>query len=98
MVLGSEGEARRLMLSVLPTPDTRHKCIVVFADAIEEANRHGRDVWAVTHTRDKVRLIVGHIIVCTQTPRGTGLLILRRGSHPERGDGRYRRSVPGNAS
>lgn len=64
-MVSSEGEARQLFLSILPEPDTRQKCLTVFADAIEEANRHGRDVWAVTHTRDKVRLIVGHIIVCT---------------------------------
>ena len=37
----------------------------VFADAIGRANGHGRDTWAVTHARGKVRLIVGHLIVCT---------------------------------
>jgi hypothetical protein len=64
-VLGSVGEASRLMLSVLPSDaDVRQKCLMVFADAIERADGHGRNVWAVTHTKDKVRLIVGHVIVC----------------------------------
>ncbi len=65
MGLSSEKEARRLVDSVLPEPDIRQKCLKVFADAIAEANVHGRDKWAVTHTTDKVRLIVGRIIVCT---------------------------------
>ena len=65
VVLGSESEARQLVLSVLPEPGTRQKCLMVFADAMEEANRHCRDVWAVRHTTEKVRLIVGHVIVCT---------------------------------
>jgi len=69
MVLGSEDEARRLMFSVLSNPEIRQRCMMVFADAIEVANRHARDVWAVTHTNDKVRLIVGHIIICTLANR-----------------------------
>lgn len=53
------------MLSILPESEARQKCLMVFADAVEEADLHGRDVWAVTHTRDKVQLVVGHVIVCT---------------------------------
>jgi hypothetical protein len=64
-MVSSEGEARQLILSILPEPDTRQKVLTVFADALEEANRHGRDVWAVRHTTEKVRLVVGHVIVCT---------------------------------
>jgi 5-methylcytosine-specific restriction protein A len=41
------------------------KCLNVFADAIDRANGHGRDIWAVTQAKGKVRLIVGHVIVCT---------------------------------
>jgi hypothetical protein len=44
LVVSSEGEARRLVLSVIPEPGTRQRCLIVFADAVEEANRHGRDV------------------------------------------------------
>ncbi len=68
MAIGSEGEARQHMLSIFPEADIRQKCLVMFAEAIDEANRQGRDTWAVTHatgTGRKVRLIVGHLIVCT---------------------------------
>ena len=65
MAVGNEGEARGLMLSILPESEARQKCLMVFAEAIVKANSCGRDVWAVTHTRDKVRLVVGHVIVCT---------------------------------
>src|SRR5918995_2086538 len=40
----------------------------MFAEAIDEANHCGRDTWAVTYTTRngrKIRLIVGHLIVCT---------------------------------
>jgi hypothetical protein len=57
------------MLSVVPEPDIRQKCLMVFADAIDEAHVNGRDKWAITHTTEKVRLIVGHIIVCTLRDR-----------------------------
>jgi hypothetical protein len=40
-------------------------CLTIFADSIAEANIYGRDKWAVAYERDKVRLIVGHIITCT---------------------------------
>jgi hypothetical protein len=64
-VLGRKDQVSRLMLSVLPSgADVGQKCLRVFADGIERADGHGRNVWAVTHTKDKVRLIVGHVIVC----------------------------------
>jgi hypothetical protein len=69
MKLSGEDEAKRFVDSILPKPGTRQKCLMVFADAIDEANRYDRDKWAVTHTTDKVRLIVGHLIVCTLRDR-----------------------------
>ncbi len=65
MTISSEGEARQLMLSILPETGNREKCLMACADAITEANAQGRDKWAVTHTSGKVRLVVGHLIVCT---------------------------------
>lgn len=69
MKLGSEDKARRLVLSVLPKTEVRQRCLTVFAEAIDEANRCGRDKWAVTHTKDKVRLVVGHIRIFTLRDR-----------------------------
>ncbi len=65
MAIRSEDEARRHMNSILPDPEEREKCLNVFADAIDRANGHSRDNWAVTQAKGKVRLIVGHVIVCT---------------------------------
>lgn len=65
MALSSEGEAEQLILSVLPEEDIRQKCLTVFAEAIAEANIYGRDRWAVRYTSSKVRLYVGHPIICT---------------------------------
>src|SRR5918993_5329142 len=65
MKISSEDEAKQLVVSILPKTGIRQQCLTMFAEAIDEANRYGRDIWTLTHTRDKVRLIVGHIIVCT---------------------------------
>jgi hypothetical protein len=58
MAIRSEGEARRQMLSILPDPEEREKCLNVFVDAIDRANGHSRDN-SVTQAKGKVRLIVG---------------------------------------
>ena len=55
----------RLVLSILPEPDVRQKCLTAFADAIIEANAYGRDKWAVRHARNKVRLHIDHVYICT---------------------------------
>ncbi len=65
MKSSSEDEAERFVVSVLPEAGIRQECLTMFADAVEEAHRCGRDRWAVTRTAEKVRLIVGHVIVCT---------------------------------
>lgn len=68
MSVSSEGEARQLVLSILPQESARRKCLTAFADAISEASARGNDKWAVTHRTNgnpKIRLVVGHIIVCT---------------------------------
>ena len=62
---------RQLKLSILPRTLNREMCLEAFADAIAEANVHGRDKWAVTHKAGKVRLVVGHLIVCTLEDRPT---------------------------
>lgn len=68
MKLSSEAEAEQLILSILPQTEIRQKCLMMLADSIAEANIYGRDKWAVTYELNggkRVRLIVGHIIVCT---------------------------------
>lgn len=41
MKISSEGEAKELVLSVLPEMDVRQKCSTVFADSLAEANTYG---------------------------------------------------------
>jgi hypothetical protein len=68
MTISSEGEARQHVLSILPDKDVRKKCLTVFAEAVAEADARGKDRWTITYRTGrvpKVRLIVGHIIVCT---------------------------------
>ena len=62
-------ELKQQKLSILPRTGSREMCLMAFADAIAEADVHGRDKWAVTHKAGKVRLIVGHLIVCTLEDR-----------------------------
>jgi hypothetical protein len=69
MKISSEDEANRFVVSILPEPGIRQKCLMVFADAIDEAHRCGRDRWAVRYTTDKVRLHVDHVIICTLRDR-----------------------------
>ena len=66
--IGGLGEAERHVRLILPDAGTRQGCLQMFADAIDEAHTQGRAKWAITQQTSgvrKVRLVVGHIIVCT---------------------------------
>jgi hypothetical protein len=63
--LRSESDAEQLILSILPEPVVRRKCLAVFADAITEANIYGRGKWAVRYASDRVRLHIDHVFICT---------------------------------
>lgn len=69
MKISSEGEAKRLIFEILPEDGVRQECLTILADAIAEANSYGRDKWAVVYTAEKVRLIVGHLIIFTLANR-----------------------------
>jgi len=44
---------------------TEQRCLEMFAESIKEANHCGNDKWGITLYKDRVRLIVGSIVVCT---------------------------------
>ena len=45
---------------------TEDRCLAMFAESIQQAHRCGNSKWGVTHYhKDRVRLIVGGIVVCT---------------------------------
>lgn len=102
MKVSNEGEAKHLILSILPERGIRQKCLMMFADAIVEANTYGRDKWIVNYATNKIRLHVGHLIICTlQNGRAwialdKGLLetssyqsLLEQSGDWKWGDGRY---------
>lgn len=65
MKVNNETEARDHIFSILPEAQVRQECLTMFADAIVEANVYGRDKWTVVYNTDKVRLLVGHLYICT---------------------------------
>lgn len=45
---------------------TGPRCLEMFVESIREADRCGGDKWGVTHyEKDRVRLVVGSVVVCT---------------------------------
>ena len=56
---------QEIIETLLPDSTKREAYLTIFADAIVEANIHGGDKWAVHLLDDRVRLIVGHNIICT---------------------------------
>jgi len=105
MTISSVSEARQHIHRILPDAGIRYNCLTMFADAIDAANAHGRDIWAVTYRTGevhKVRLIVGHIIICTlgngriwmaldkeMLNTSTDKLVLQQSDDWEWGSGRY---------
>ena len=63
MRIESEGEAERLLCSILRDTQTRQRCLETFADAVREAHYHSEGLWAITCSKDKVRLQVGPVII-----------------------------------
>jgi len=73
MKVRNEGEAKMLVYKLFSEteirPGIRQKCLMVFADAIAEANIYGRDKWMVKYDPNHIRLQMNgkikNIIVCT---------------------------------
>lgn len=65
MDIGSESEAREHVASILQEPEIKQTLLGVFADSVSEASVYSRNNWAVTCDDGRVRLQVGHVIICT---------------------------------
>ncbi len=91
MRIDSEGEAERLVCSILRNAQTRRRCLEAFADAVCEAHHYSEGLWAVTCSEEKVRLQVGPVIICNIGDRYAGTerlwLALDRDSLARAGDG-----------
>lgn len=57
--------AQEIIEALLPDKKLRDTCLTIFADATIEANIYGGDKWAIHLLDNKVRLLVGHNIICT---------------------------------
>ncbi len=64
----TEKQCRQLLEKILPDRSVRSRCLEVLAEGVVEANKHGRDKWAVRVDSDYggiVRFLVGHHRICT---------------------------------
>ena len=72
MRIDSEGEAERLIRSIVRDATTRQRCLGAFADAVCEADRYGEGQWAVTCSKEKIRLQVGPVRICNIGDKSAG--------------------------
>jgi 5-methylcytosine-specific restriction protein A len=59
-------EAERIIVSLLPDEEIRKTCLTVFLESIDQANTCGSEKWGVHYSyysRDRVRLLVGNLVV-----------------------------------
>ena len=68
----NEDEVREYVETIYPEATTRRIALSIFAEAVGEANRYGRDQWVVS-LDEWLRLDVGHYIVCTLWQPGVWL-------------------------
>lgn len=55
----------QIVTSLLPDTRVRKRCLEVFVEAVIEANKYGANKWGVHVLSDRVRLLVGNLIVLT---------------------------------
>lgn len=56
--------------SILPDPKARNQYLTIFLESILEANKYGANKWGAYYTNDKIRLLVGSLIVLTVEKHG----------------------------
>lgn len=61
----SHNEIAQIATSLLPDTTVRKRCLEVFVEAVIEANKYGANKWGVHVLSDRVRLLVGNLIVLT---------------------------------
>lgn len=71
-------QAERVVTSLIPDAEVRKRCLSVFLDAMIEASRHGANKWGAYYIDDRVRLLVGSLIVLTIHREGVWLALDHR--------------------
>ena len=61
-------DIRKVIHSLLPDAKTRRICLETFGETVNHANSFGSDKWGAYYERNKVRLLVGSLIVFTIEP------------------------------
>lgn len=67
---GKVSKAEDVVDSLIPETEARTLCLSVFRESLIEANKYGANKWGAYYTNDKVRLLVGSLIVLTIEKRG----------------------------
>lgn len=68
-------KARQVAHRLLPELEIRAICLSLFAEAISNAHRHGPEKWAVHLKSNRLRLIVGGLIVFSVEPGRTWMAL-----------------------
>jgi hypothetical protein len=63
-------KTRDAIESILPDPKARNQYLTIFLESILEANKYGANKWGAYYTNDKIRLLVGSLIVLTVEKHG----------------------------
>ncbi|MBS3763338.1 MAG: EVE domain-containing protein [Planctomycetes bacterium] len=64
-----------LVARLLPEPAVRSRCLEVFSSSVLEVHSYGREKWGTYCTDDRVRLVMGSLIVCTIHEGGVWLTL-----------------------
>lgn len=69
---------RDVIDSIVPDPEARNLYLSIFLESILEANKYGANKWGVYYTNDKIRLLVGSLIVLTVEKHGLWVTLDRQ--------------------
>jgi len=62
--------AESIVTSLIPDAEVRKRCLSVFLESMIEANKYGANKWGAYYTNNRVRLLVGSLIVLTIHKQG----------------------------
>jgi hypothetical protein len=82
MDLQSKAQAKKIVEKLFPEKEARDAYLEMFKEAIEKARSLGEDKWGVSLHPDRVRLIIGNLVVCT-LHKGYMWLVLPGDEYPD---------------
>jgi hypothetical protein len=82
MNLKSKAEAKKVIEKLFPKKEARDAYLAMFKEAIAQARSYGEKKWGVSLHTDRVRLIIGNLVVCT-LHKGYMWLVLPGEEYPD---------------